>query len=465
MTEVIEKKSKWDKVFKVGVIFFTFLLLLVGIAYAFTDVGPAAANYNKNLAAAKSVGLCFNSADVAKYYRVADNDNGALLLDDFVFQMKAMQKEVDYSESSTTDAEFLKIWPKLEAFLPILKQAVEKPHFVFRRKMNTPWDYPPGPGRVMIFVTRAMRRVKIAGIRNEKDVAIDLLTLCAKLASLLDEEPETYSIVKRTSTSGKVEMTIRDLIPTHGRDPSWQEGFGNVLGLLEKQFDVKTSVRVEHWSLIRRAEIMMGRGDLTELGFKSEDSTPTVTMFSKIIPRFKSANISRLNELRAKLVESIPEDKEDIVGLKKALSDYDNNMWAHEPQDLSYRYLLEGYSETRGLGEGIEVDICRRNTLRQALALLARKADPSKGLPLSGRLAIDVGGGKIQMAHLNKGWIVYSIGRNLRDEHTSLNSYSDDFVVHLSTATVPQPPPIKPPPPVTKVITRRHDGIVREVSP
>ena len=304
MTEFVEKKSKWDKVGKVATIFFSFLFLVVGIAYTRTDIGAASASYDKNLAAAESVGLCFNSADVAKFYRVPDDENGALLLDDFVVQMKAIQKEYEYSESSTTDHEFLRQWPKLEAFLPILRQAVEKPHFVFRRKMNTPWDYPPGPGRVMIFVSRAMRRVKIAGVRNEKEVALDLLTLCAKLASHLDDDPETDCIIKRTSTSGKVEMAIRDLIPLHGRDPSWQQGFDQVLSLLEKQFDVNSSLRVEHWALIHGAEILMGRGDTTELGLKPEDSTRPVTLLSKFIPRFKSANISRLKDRKSTRLNS-----------------------------------------------------------------------------------------------------------------------------------------------------------------
>ena len=121
---IVEKISKWGKVGKVATIFFTFLLVIVGLAYARTDIGTAAAHYDQNLAAAKAVGLCFTSADVARHYRVPDEENGALLAGELVKTVEALDKKYEYS-TTISDQDFLIYWKEFEPCLPTLRIALD----------------------------------------------------------------------------------------------------------------------------------------------------------------------------------------------------------------------------------------------------------------------------------------------------------------------------------------------------
>ncbi|MEI8283154.1 MAG: hypothetical protein WCG75_12165 [Armatimonadota bacterium] len=436
-SEPLQKLNKWAKVGKVAAIFFTFLLVIIGLAYARTDVGTAAANYDKNLTAAKAAGLCFTSADVARHYKVPDDENGALLTGELVKTVEALNKKYDYS-TTISDQDFLVYWKELEPCLPALRIAVDKPHFIFKRKLNTPWFSTQDTGAIATFVSRAMRRVKIAALSGQKEVAFDLLTICTKLAVHLGEEPSIDAVYRRKAASGFVEKSICDLIPRFGKDKEWQSLSLNILTLLDKPYDLNTAIRCEHWSEYTAAEILMGHGDTKELGLGNDDAIRPATTLSKFIPRFKAANISRLNQLNAELVAQLPNDLRDLTSTTKALQDFENKVVDPEILNLSYKFMQDLGSQFSYLGINLEEDFAKQNTLRQALWLLKSGTDPAKGLPISGRFTRDIGGGKILLDHMPKGWVVYSVGKNGKDQHTTPPpAYIDDFIVHLTMATVP----------------------------
>ena len=77
-------------------------------------------------------------------------------------------------------------------------------------------------------------------------------------------------------------------------------------------------------------------------------------------------------------------------------------------------------------------EIAQRNVLAQAVALLKTGVDPTAGLPLKGRFAMDVDGKPIRIKRGATGWLVYSVGMDKVDDGgVEMKNGKGDFAVHL----------------------------------
>ena len=153
------------------------------------------------------------------------------------------------------------------------------------------------------------------------------------------------------------------------------------------------------------------------------------------IPRFKQASLARIHQYFTKVTNALPEDPYDMLSIRKA---FDSALPIAEMDDWSSKVLRWGMSPPIFEGQMMELEIPRRNTLMQAVALLKSKSDPAAGLPLTDHHRLDIDGKPIRIKKQPKGWIVYSIGFNrIDDGGTESNSKSLDFIVHLSLASMP----------------------------
>ena len=208
------------------------------------------------------------------------------------------------------------------------------------------------------------------------------------------------------------------------------------LQTLDKPYDLKTSLRWDHWENLWTSEIILNRSkdhSLKDLGLKDEDSKPTEYTLARLLPRFATANLSRLHEFYAKMITGLPKDQHDLNALAKFIETPD---WIADSPDFTYRCVTNSYEKYWTLAEDLEAEAAERNALLQALEILRTNRDPHLGLPLQGRYSLDVGAVPLKLERLPKGWIIYSVGRDGKDNHmAAAPAIIDDFVVHLSLGT------------------------------
>ena len=431
---------KWGKVGKVAIIFFTFILLAAGFAYSRTDLGEAASKYDQNLEAAKKAGLCFTGQDASKLFEVSDKDNGALLLGDVLKAIENHHLDSPYQIDKYSDQEIIDAWEAFGPDLPTLRDALSKPKVIFPRKFTTPEFYSKNFHKLAALPRLIVRRARIAAKHDDIERAADLLSLAARLSVHLADEPTLDGMMFRASSASTIEKELRRLIASHGHDRKWLAVLDDTLAILDRPYDVRRVLQYEHWSWLWVGKILLGdnsSGTLTDLGQRKEDSLPNITYAGKSIPRFRTANLSRFHEYYVEALLGIPNDQNDFVGITKSMMKAYSGIDSSDTS-VSFSFLrFQPMSTSSDVGsielvELVEVETTQRNVLLQTLAFAKSGANPAHGLPLSGRFAMDCGGLKLGLDHTKDGWIVYSVGKDGKDDHLAPPpAYSDDFIVPL----------------------------------
>ena len=442
MNEVVEKKSKWGKVGKVSLIMLTVLLCVAGVLYSLTDVGKAASKYNANRDRAKKLGLVFDATDAAKLYPVSLQDNA---YPEIKGPLETLSQLDDTSkDKKITNEEFLISWQIHSADFVALERACEKTHLIPNDK---PIQAKEGATPHFVWMkaaTRAlMRRAELCADRGEVELGHRIFRTTAKFTVMVDNDPWLMATLVRLSLDGIITKEIKSILTYHGRDPRWQSILQEALTILDKPYDFKPWIKREHWSAIHFSNVLLGADqperranfDFDQTGQDDHDSIPMEFKLLRAVPRMRSASLSRLHEGFSVALEKYPSNVRDVFDVEKALkesNEYFNN------DGLSFRVCF--FLVNVGPAESLIRNTVNRNATMQALEILRRNLDPAKGLPLEGRFALDVDGKPLRLKHLQKGWIVYSVGKNKVDDGGQNQKYPDDDVpVHLSPGTVPKP--------------------------
>ena len=431
MTETIEKKSKWGKVGKVSIYFLVILVCAYAGLAQYFGITSAANAYKRNRDAAKQAGLWFDAADARSFYEVSDQDNGAILLGDYKKAIHAfLQLPKDMPEKK-----YLAEFAKLEPYIPTLKRAAARKKIQFRKVLKNPYDGIEQALNLSTTVSEFSKRAEFAVKQNERTLGHDLLVIAAQLSIHITDEPDY--IRTRIGAADAIEQVIRILIPVYGHDPYWRSVFGETMEILDHSYDLRSYIKFRHWMNIWSGQIVYGdtsMGTLQDLGLKPEDSLPSKYLLGKFTPRYGTAVLSRLHEIYAAVWNGLPNNPDDTEGLVKSLTQM--RVTSTYP-DLSYELAADADFDFITLGRLMDVESAQRNVLLQAIALIKPNAKPENGLPLPGRYRADVRGGQIHLIREAKGWIIYSVGRNGKDDHARpLPAIIDDFIVHLTPKTI-----------------------------
>lgn len=448
--------SKWGKVGKVAAILVTVLLFLVGVAYLQTDVGEAAASYEKNLEAARNLGLPMSDEDVARIRSVPDKDNAAKLVLSSFDDLKAPAKWLEDAKSDWTSGDkkagyrpitwsyytrddwLEKVWPQLEPGYQKLIQACQYDHLVFPHKILNPIEREDvNRGRLGKWIALIVQRAHLYERANDPENASKAIAVAARLSVLVQPMNFLVSTIRGVQATLIVQRELAKWITDHGADPAYRNAIRTSLLILDQPYDLRPSMKLEHRDSLYSTELMVGWRPLPKIKEpESEgqiDGPPTLqeTFDSKrwyrSIPRFGKANISRIHEYYAKAISEYPTDHYDLAALRRTMEPLDRRMQSNQlsvvipSMVISYRNILDLLEQAQS----------QTNVLRQALAILdQQKCDGS--LPLGGHYKLDLDGHPLRMKKTTTGWLVYSIGRDKVDDGGSpVVRNKGDFVVHL----------------------------------
>ncbi len=439
MNEVVEKKSKWGKVAKVVIVLSVFILLASAAAYTWTGIPSGAAYYSKFKQAAKDAGLFFDEKQVLALNRVPDSDNAALLVE----KIEGLKIEEPYYLNPKIINEK---WQDIEPGLRQLELAEKRKYFVSR------WDFNNrnlGHFESPRALSRAERWVSdltyiVAGLLEAPtDVRLPrCLRVAAHLTNKLDQDHTINGMANRLSKSLSLEAAIRKLIPRAVNNPVLLTAIDDALKSLDKPYDLVNMMKVENF----RATLVVDRFATRTPGpkvYDGEYDAPTELTTAATLPRFREANLARVHEYYSLVAPGLPSDPYDFTGLERAV---DRGLPVLEHEDWSSSVLRYAIRVPVEVPKRIRMDNSYRNALMQAVAILKAHADPAKGLRLGGHYKWDLDGSPIRIAKLAKGWVVYSVGRDFKDDGgVDASTRPPDYVVHLTMATaIPEPPRISP---------------------
>jgi len=421
--------KKWRKALKISTIFVVILLAIAAVCYRIFGISDAAATYSKNLDAAKRAGFWFDNAAVMQRMNIPESDNGLLLLRPL---MRTMEEKEKQANTKTADELFELRWSIVEPSLPLVEQAVDKPHLGPKFDLKEPYEGYKEFGPLRTIFSTLVKGIDVFIKKGQTKNAQKLLMTASVFAAHLRQD--LMRPIPAINAADDVEGKIRKLIPRFGHDPAWLAVMTRALAILDLPWDLHDHLKFSHWESLWGAERLLGRtGSLEDLGLKREDSRPTEYTLGKLMPGFAAANLSRIHEYYVDILNRLPKDPNDFVGIAKVLQ----TSPSHDYKDLSYKTLNQIGDSEYQFGGLYETERAQRNVLRQAITVLQSRLDLSQGLPLKGFSMLDRNGKPLGLEHLKGGWIIYSVGPNGKDDHSvPPPAYVDDFIVHLSTATL-----------------------------
>ena len=436
MIDVIEKKSKWGKVWKVAIVLFTVLLSVAGIAYSLTDVGEAASSYEKNRDRAKSLGLVFDQQSAELLYHVAPVENAFPEIEEPLKAMRTLDdtfSEPGEKSIKHTDAEFLQQWASHSKEIKATERLSLRKHYLRNHAVRGPmFDGSPEYGWTKSLVRVLVRRCKIAGTKNDLTTVARLLPCAAKIAVMLDDDPNVMASLVRASCDVIITAELRNMVTFHGREPSWQTAISKVLTILDKPYDLRPMIKRQHWTSYHAAQVFLGAEKDSD-SFFQENRVQFLML--RMVPRFRYATLSRIHEYYNRQLERYPTDIRDYAMIEKDAA----NAGQFINQE-TFSFSLAGLVSPTyvDVPKGIHRNVVSRYAVSEALEILRRKQDPNDGLPLKGRFANDLDGKPLRIKHLAKGWIVYSVWKNGTDDGGVVTKgLQNDYVVDLSPATMP----------------------------
>ncbi len=437
-TKPLQKLSKWAKVGKVAAVTATFFIVLAAGAYTWTGLPSGAAVYARSKNAAEKAGLFFNESQAKAVSKVPDNENAAN-------EIAKIEVPVVQDYTNLTKEMVDKLWPTFEPKLQLIESAISKKYMVgqwhFSDVNLDEYESPRALSRSAGW-ENLIYYILVALTPTPQDQRIPRLIKTASiLAAKLDDDHTFNGVRERNRRANGIGTAIRKLIPRATNNPTLLAEMFDALSRLDKPYDLPTMLKVENYRGMIAVEHVYHRRPDT--GFNEYyDSSPIEFEKGSQLPRFREANLARIHEYFTTLATKMPTDQWDLNGIAMAV---DAGQPILENGDWSYAVLRYGLMLPISLAQQIQNEVANRNALMQALAILKAHADPAKGLLLGGRNRLDQDGHSIRIAKLSKGWVVYSVGKDRKDDggQDSL-SRPPDYVVHLSMATVIPEPPKKP---------------------
>ena len=421
MSDTVEKKSKWGKVGTIFIATLSIVLCATGIAYVRTDIPAAASKYQENLTMAKGAGAVFSREDALAVRQVPKSENAVYALQDFIKKIDPLR--VDFERNVTSDNDFLDEWKSVANYLPALLTASNKKFFMVENALRYPDDYPSSHPYMLVKWAKALCWLAdISAKKSDIKTSAELLLAAARLSIMVDHDPDFEAKEARGEMAEAVDRELSLLITSHGDEPSWQAVIEQVMTILESPYDFRPCYKYSHWLTLHNVQL--------ELGEIRDPKFADRMLGERFIPRYNKATMSRVHELYGKMLQQYPTDIADYAQIdainKELFGRYDNS-------SMSFQTF---YSSLDRYGSYIweaRVEVAARNAIIQALAIKKQRLDPSRGLPIKGRHSEDFDGKPIRIKKLPNGWVVYSIGRDGKDNGGDESKrYPRDWVVHLT---------------------------------
>ena len=423
MSERKQKRGCWSKVGLTSLIFLTVVLSVLAIAYSRTDLGSAAADYEKNRATAEKVGLFFTKEQADVLFKVPEEDNGAKLM------KFAKVKEIGVPDYLTDD-EIAVRKQLIEEYVQTLEAAANRKYLI-SAKSSADLTFVFG-SETKNAVKLLSRMTKYSSDHGDKEGCKRYLRIATRLTNGAGDDKDEIPILIRIACAAITEARLQGMIPKFANDPEWLAIIEASLKDLDKPYDLLTVVKLQHLQSLEYADIIKKESIPVKEIFRSDSELPLSMRLNRFLPRYQPAIRSRIHEYFGNLGALLPADPYDWNQMQKAgqfSTDFLNR------KGWSYEALMT--AEFDGMIRAVWKQISSRNALMQAVEILKSKADPAKGLPLLGRYHLDLDGKPLRIKHLDKGWIVYSIWDKTDDGGMDLKKGHGDFVVHLSMATAP----------------------------
>ena len=372
--------------------------------------------------------MFFTKEQADAVFKVPENENGAKLL-----KFEKM-KEVGVPDF-LTDAEIKDRAKIIREYVQVLEATTDR-KFLTSAQSAGDINFAFG-SEIKNGVKLLGRMAKYSSDHSDKQSCRRYLRIAARLSNGADNNKGEIPILIRIACAAMIEARLRRMIPKFANDPSWLAIIERALKDLDKPYDLLTVEKLEHLQAIQSADIIKKETIPVKEILKDGD-LPLSVRLGHYLPRYQPAIRSRMHEYFSNLASLIPADPYDWHQMQKARQ---YSIEFSKRKGWSYEALMSS-----GLFEGMPQatwkEISTRNALMQAVEILKSKADPAKGLPLSGRYQLDLDGKPIRIKRLAKGWVIYSIWDDSDDGGVDISKGHGDFVVHLSTATAP--PEAKP---------------------
>lgn len=413
--------SKWGKVGTVSIVLFSVALCAAGLFYISTDIPSAASKYNENLSLAKTVGAVFSREDAVAMRKVPISENAYSLIQTFAIKIDALH--VDFFRVETSDSGFLDEWKPFEKYLPTVLAASKRKYFIVDSDLKDP-DSPPATGLPNLpkWSQAMCWLADISAKKSDLKTSRELLIAAAKLSIMFEHDPDFEAIRTRSEIAMAINHELSRLITSHGGDQSWQILIQEVLSILDRPYDLRPCYKFAHWLTLY--QVQLSTGEIREPSFTD------VLSGERFIPRYTKATMSRVHELYGKMLNQYPAD----IGDFSKIADLNKNLFEsgdyHAMSLKAFYYSLPNYS---GRIWEIRYEEAQRNAVIQALAIKKGNLDPTKGLPIKGRNSFDLDGNLIRLRKLPKGWVVYSVGNDGKDNGgDNTKRFNSDWVVDLS---------------------------------
>jgi hypothetical protein len=393
---------------------------VAGVAYIRTDISSSASKYEENLLLAKGQGVAFSREDALAMRQVPNSENAYLALRYFINKIDSLRVDID--RVVTTDGEFLSEWKPFAAYLPTLLESSNMKYLVATEELKDCYELSLAEPIILPKWTLALCWLAdIAAKKSDLRTSTELLVAAAKLSTMLEHDPDFESIRIRSEMAMAIDRELSLLITSHGKERAWQALIDQVLAILDRPYDLRPCYKYAHWLTLYKVQLALG---------EKRDPTFTDQLYGeRLIPRYNKATMSRVHELYGKMLQQYPTDLHDfpaIIALNHKLfesGDY------HEMSLKAFYYSLPYYASHIW---GARLEEAQRNAVIQALAIQKGRLDASSGLPVTGRHSLDSDGNPIRMRKLSKGWVVYSVGNDGKDNGGDESKrFNKDWVVHL----------------------------------
>ena len=392
-----------------------------------TDLSEAASKFDKNKADAEKEGLFFTREQVEARYAIPESDNGAKLVQSVLPLARNLKIDRLRPFSEKIVAEH---WAEIESAISKIDEASHRKSLMFKRDFRNPAatlfpEYSGVKDWVSFLVQLAHRAVEKGDVRS----AEKYFELSAYLANAMDQEGLLIGLLVRIASLAIIDLEIQHTIRDHGKDPGVVKMLDQVLTKLDKPYDLKLPIQVEHWFGSAMVEPLLNDPKAYSV-MGSGSGVPREIQYGKYLPRFKVANMSRIHRFYADAAHMMPTNCDDLVAVQTAFADMDKAAFR---KGLSYTILDIVGPVFGATGAAVAREIAQRNTLKQAVTILNSGANPAIGLPLKGRFAMDVDGKPIRVKKTSSGWIVYSIWIDKVDDggEEAKGAGKGDYVVHL----------------------------------
>lgn len=412
-----EKRFKGRKWSKVGIVLVTALIVIfsgIAIAYGKTDLREAVDAHKENHTEAEKQGLTVTLNLIGSVYTVPEYENGANL----VSQAHGILIQNQWDEMQNITEKMVRGDDReLEMVLAKLDDASKRKHLIFRRDLTNPLSYDNAQVRgaqlqnvdsVVRFLTRLAH---FAADRSDLWRAKKCLDMAASISGMTDEDGTVLATLARVEAADLIHRELRSIIERHGKSKPWRdEVIESALVKLDRPYDIKRMVRIEHCfatSVIDRL-LTDPKSVYSEAG---EESPTPVAMalpknfnYTKLIPTFKKANQSRIDEAFAAVASKLRSDNYNAVEAERAFDEMETR--AHK-DDLSYMLLSVVAPSFSSVNRALATESAYRNALFQSLQILKTGQNPQNGLPLKDRIW-DSDGSKLRLVSIEGKWIVSS---------------------------------------------------------